>query len=58
MYPEAEMYRESFRLLETFDEHFYTTQFSKYHWAWYGFALPEELLKKIYRENAARLARP
>ena len=48
MYPEAEMYRESFRLLETFDEHFYTTQFSKYHWAWYGFALPEELWKKIY----------
>lgn len=58
MYPETEMYRESFRLLETADEHFYTTQFSKYHWAWYGFALPDELLKKIYRENAARLVHP
>lgn len=56
MDPQPEMYRESFRLLETADEHFYTAHFSKYHWAWYGFALPDKVLKKIYRENARKLA--
>lgn len=55
MQPEAGMYRESFRLLETADEHYYSRYFSKYHWAWYGFALPDPILKKIYRENALRL---
>lgn len=55
MNPDVGMYRESFRLLETADEHFYTAHFSKYHWAWYGFALPEEILRKIYRDNALGL---
>lgn len=53
--PEAEMYRSTFRLLETADEHFYEPIFRKYHWPAYGFALPDEVLKKIYRENALRM---
>lgn len=55
MDPQAGMYRVSFRLLETADEHFYPAYFSKYHWAWYGFALPDEVLQKIYRANALKL---
>ena len=55
MNPDPEMYRESFRLLETADEHFYSEHFSKYHWPWYGFALPDTVLRKIYRENALKL---
>ncbi|SPE57282.1 Amidohydrolase 2 [Verrucomicrobia bacterium] len=50
-----EMYRTSFRLLETSDEHFYPNY--QYHWAWYGFALPDEVLKKIYRANAEKILR-
>jgi predicted TIM-barrel fold metal-dependent hydrolase len=55
MDPQAGMYRVSFRLLETQDEHFYPGYFSKYHWPWYGFGLPDEVLKKIYHHNAARI---
>jgi predicted TIM-barrel fold metal-dependent hydrolase len=55
MNPEPEMYRESFRLLETEDEHFYPEYFSKYHWPWHAFGLPQDILKKIYRENALRI---
>jgi len=54
-HPDPEMYRTSFRLLETADEHFYPNQFANYHWAFYGFALPEPILKKIYYLNAATL---
>jgi uncharacterized protein len=49
------MYRTSFRILESEDEHFYPEYFSKYHWAHHGFALPEGVLRKIYRENALRI---
>ena len=52
---DAEMYRTSFRLLETQDEHFYPAVFSHYHWPWHGFGLPELVLRKVYRENAARV---
>ncbi len=55
MDPEPEMYRVTFRLLETTDEHFYPAYFRKYHWPMHAFALPEEVLKKVYRENALRL---
>ena len=55
MDPAAGMYRVSFRLLETEDEHFYPEYFSKYHWPWHGFALPDEVLKQIYRLNAIRV---
>ena len=53
--PNAEMYRTSFRLLETEDEHFYPAYFSKYHWPFHAFALPENILKKVYRDNAIRI---
>jgi predicted TIM-barrel fold metal-dependent hydrolase len=53
--PNPEMYRTSFRILETDDEHFYPTNFSKYHWPSHAFALPEDILKKVYRENAVRI---
>jgi predicted TIM-barrel fold metal-dependent hydrolase len=50
--PEAEMYRVTFRILETADEHFYAAHLRNYHWPLYGFELPDEVLKKLYRENA------
>jgi predicted TIM-barrel fold metal-dependent hydrolase len=55
MTPDIEMYRETFRLLETADEHFYLIYFRNYHWPMYSFELPDEVLKKIYRDNASLL---
>lgn len=55
--PEAEMYRMTFRLLESADEHIYTPYFAKYHWPLHGLALPQETLKKLYQANAAMLLR-
>jgi uncharacterized protein len=52
---DPEMYRTSFRLLETEDEHIYPVHFGKYHWPLHGFALPDSILKKIYRENALKI---
>jgi predicted TIM-barrel fold metal-dependent hydrolase len=46
------MYRTTFRLLETLDEHFYEIDQFGYHWALNGFGLPDAVLKKVYRENA------
>lgn len=53
--PDPEMYRESFRLMESADEHFYLTRFSKYHWPAHGWNLPDDVLQAIYRGNAIRL---
>ncbi len=55
MNPEAEMYRVTFRLLETADEHFYPAYFSNYHWPMHAWALPDGVLKKIYRANAEKV---
>jgi uncharacterized protein len=55
MNAEPEMYRVTFRLLETADEHFYPVYFRKYHWPMHALALPEPVLKKIYRDNALSL---
>ena len=55
MDPNPEMYRVTFRLLETEDEHFYPAYFSKYHWPMHAFALPDDVLKKVYRDNALRI---
>lgn len=49
-----EMYRQTFRLLETDDEHIYNPDYG-YHWSYSGFDLPDDVLKKIYHDNAARL---
>jgi predicted TIM-barrel fold metal-dependent hydrolase len=55
MNPDAEMYRVTFRILQTEDEHFYPEFFSQYHWPQYGFGLPDQVLEKIYRINALRI---
>ena len=52
---DPEMYRTSFRLLETADEHIYPVHFGKYHWPLHGFELPDDILKKLYRENALKI---
>lgn len=49
------MYRVTFRILETEDEHFYETEMFSYHWSLNGFGLPDEVLKKMYRTNAEKI---
>ena len=46
------MYKITFRILETADEHFYEIDLFNYHWALHGFNLNDKVLKKIYRENS------
>jgi len=54
-----EVYRFHFRFLETFDESFdppfYDGKFSPPRWRVHGIGLPDEVLKKVYFENAIRL---
>lgn len=52
---DADMYRITFRILETNDEHFYGREISTYHWAMNGFGLQKDILKKLYRVNANNL---
>jgi len=49
------MYRVTFRILESLDEHFYENEQFGYHWSLNGFGLSDAILKQVYRENAARL---
>ncbi len=44
-----------FRVLETTDDYF--DYYRDYHafWQMYGLDLPEDVLRKVYHENAARL---
>ncbi|MEJ2635602.1 MAG: amidohydrolase family protein [Calditrichia bacterium] len=49
------MYRITFRVLETNDEHFYETEQFGYHWAMNGFGLNDGILKKLYRDNALKV---
>ncbi len=51
------MYRMTFRILESNDEHFYEGRYLYYHWPLYGLGLSESTLKKIYRDNALRILR-
>jgi predicted TIM-barrel fold metal-dependent hydrolase len=55
--PEVEMYRLYYRFLETADEYFeYPTHASRQgRWNIYGMDLPDDVLRKVYRENALRL---
>lgn len=55
--PSIEMYRLHFRFLETSDEYFeYPSHASRQgRWNIYGLHLPDDVLRKIYRENALRL---
>jgi hypothetical protein len=51
----GDMYRITFSILETADEHFYQQSLFNYHWPLYGLALSDETLKKIYGGNAGRI---
>lgn len=54
-----EMYRYHFRFLETFDEYFippdYDGTFGRHRWRVCGLGLPNDVLAKIYSENALRI---
>ena len=52
---EKEMYKTTFRILETADEHFYRHDLFDYHWPLYGLSLSNKTLKKIYSGNARKL---
>ncbi len=49
------IYRVTFRILESADEHFYETDLFGYHWPLYGLFLTDKTLKKVYRDNALKL---
>lgn len=55
--PEVEMYRLYFRFLETADEYFpYPSHASRQgRWNIYGLYLPDDVLRKVYRDNALKL---
>ncbi len=57
--PEESMYRLYFRFLETADEYFdYPSHASRQgRWQIQGIYLPDEVLRKVYRDNALRLLR-
>jgi len=52
---DPDMYRTTFRILETEDEHFYKKELFGYHSALNGLGLSNEVLKKIYYENAKKI---
>jgi len=49
------IYRVTFRILETTDEHFYEIGMFGYHWPLYGLYLSDGTLKKLYRDNALKI---
>lgn len=59
MPPSVDVYRCYFRFLETADEYFaypdYLGRWGRCRWRIYGLHLPDEVLRKVYYENAARL---
>lgn len=57
--PEVGMYRLYYRFLETADEYFeYPSHSSRQgRWNIYGLFLPDEVLRKVYRENVLQLLR-
>ena len=58
--PEVAMYRGYYRFSQTKDEYFaYPTHASgQGRWSIYGIFLPDDVLRKVYRENALRLLAP
>jgi predicted TIM-barrel fold metal-dependent hydrolase len=54
---DPEMYRLTFRILESADEHFYDARLANYHWPLHGFGLGDPILKKIYGDNARKALR-
>ncbi|NLF01844.1 MAG: amidohydrolase family protein, partial [Anaerolineales bacterium] len=60
MTPRIEMFRIHFRFLETADEYFDYSDAPippQGRWRIYGVDLPEDVLRKVYHDNAARLLR-
>jgi len=49
------MYRNSFRIWETEDDHFYAWDVSNSPWTLYGVGLSDSTLRKMYRENALKI---
>jgi len=49
------MYRITFRILESLDEHFYESEQFNYHWSLNGFGLSDSTLEKVYQSNATKL---
>src|SRR6516162_1126359 len=49
------MYRVTFRILESLDEHFYETEQFDYHWSLNGIGLDNKILKQVYHDNAVTL---
>ena len=49
------MYRITFRILESADEHFYAIDQFYYHWPLYGLDLPKDVLLKLYKTNAEKI---
>jgi len=52
---DQQMYRVTFRILESLDEHFYEIEQFDYHWSLNGFGLSDETLRQVYHANAAKL---
>ncbi len=50
-----DMYKTTFRILETNDEHFYEFDRFGYHWPLYGLGLGDETLRKLYSGNARKI---
>jgi len=48
------MYRNTFRIWESEDEHFYAWEVQNNRWALYGVGLSDATLKKLYRDNALK----
>jgi len=51
----ADMYRGTFRVFESLDEHFYHRTISGYQWPLHGLGLSDGVLRKIYSENARKV---
>lgn len=51
------MYKTTFRILESADEHFYERELFNYHWPLHGLDLSSKTLKKIYNSNAKKILR-
>lgn len=52
---DLDMYRITFRILESSDEHFYESDQFGYHWPLNGLDLKKGILKKIYRKNVLKI---
>jgi predicted TIM-barrel fold metal-dependent hydrolase len=55
--PEVQVYRDNYRILETFDEFvaYPRAYFRNVHWRVHGIGLPDEVLRKLYYANGERL---